>query len=262
MTCERWEDVAFSSEYLATGHSTCYKASPLASKDDVAAASVRHQGFDTRSASSTAGAAFRQRGRKPATIVPVDARTDCLLQVQEGTVGAYLGHDTFLTGMLEQNRALRVVDEGTLQHYGIAIAPGHTSRPCSTSAVLAGCAPRASRFRRVRLYIRSSTRRGPPVRRRRRPRPSPSLPLSAPPHVRHPRVVHSTSRSNRYRAILRRRRRLRDIDHHPRPEVRRHGKRSPGSRAHAPDVGDTGAALIVGVDQGTPEMGFRDHPHW
>jgi polar amino acid transport system substrate-binding protein len=139
MTCERWEDVAFSSEYLATRHKYLVQGeSTIASKDDVAGKRVCvTKGSTSIGILDRANAAFRQQGRKPATIVPVDARTDCLLQVQEGTVDAYLGHDTFLTGMLEQNRALRVVDEGTLQHYGIAIAPEHTYFVQYVNAVLA-----------------------------------------------------------------------------------------------------------------------------
>jgi polar amino acid transport system substrate-binding protein len=58
--------------------------------------------------------------------VLVDARTDCLVDLQEGSVDAYLGHDTFLVGMVDQDPNLRIVNEGTPQHYGIAIGKEHT----------------------------------------------------------------------------------------------------------------------------------------
>jgi ABC-type amino acid transport substrate-binding protein len=57
----------------------------------------------------------------------VDARTDCLVALQEGETDAYLGHDTFLVGMVEQDPDLRIVDQGEEQHYGIAMSPRATA---------------------------------------------------------------------------------------------------------------------------------------
>ena len=37
---------------------------------------------------------------------------------------AYFGHDTFLVGMVAQDPGLRIVPQGDLQHYGIAVGPG------------------------------------------------------------------------------------------------------------------------------------------
>ena len=56
----------------------------------------------------------------------VDTRNDCLLAIQEGTVDAYLGHNTFINGMLEQDPGLRTVEKGTASRYGIAMNLDHT----------------------------------------------------------------------------------------------------------------------------------------
>ena len=80
---------------------------------------------------------FAGQDRKPVVIVLGDARTDCLLQVQEGMVDAYLGHDTFLTGMSESNPALRTVPQGQQQPYGIAIGSANTYFVRYVNAVLA-----------------------------------------------------------------------------------------------------------------------------
>ena len=64
---------------------------------------------------------LEKQGKKPAKPVLVDTRNDCLLELQEGTVDAYLGHDTFINPMLMQDPGLRAVPEGTVSHYGIAM---------------------------------------------------------------------------------------------------------------------------------------------
>jgi ABC-type amino acid transport substrate-binding protein len=82
---------------------------------------------------------FDRQQRKHAVVVPADARTDCLLQLQEGMVDAYLGHDTFMTGMIDQNQRLRMVLQGDEQPYGIAISKrdDHTYFVRYVNAVLA-----------------------------------------------------------------------------------------------------------------------------
>ena len=43
----------------------------------------------------------------------------------EGTVDAYLGHDTFIRGMIDQDPGLETFPEGTPSRYGIAIGRNH-----------------------------------------------------------------------------------------------------------------------------------------
>ena len=57
----------------------------------------------------------------------VDTRNDCHLQLQEGTADAYLGHDTFIDGMMcHEDLQLRTFPEGTVSTYGIAFGKEHT----------------------------------------------------------------------------------------------------------------------------------------
>ena len=56
----------------------------------------------------------------------VDTRNDCQVELQEGEADAYLGHDTFIVGMIDQDPTLDIVDEVEKSHYGIAI--GRTIR--------------------------------------------------------------------------------------------------------------------------------------
>ena len=63
-------------------------------------------------------------------IDPVPDRTRCLVELQDGEVDAYFGHDSFLAGIRVQDANLEQVDlldqPDSVSHYGIAIAKGHT----------------------------------------------------------------------------------------------------------------------------------------
>ncbi len=129
MTCERWDKVAFSSVYLTAAPTFLVRAaSKIPNRDALAGKRVCvTQGSTSVDLMADINAEFEQRGAKPAVVVPVEFRTDCLLELQEGLVDAYLGHDTFLTGMKEQNPGLVSFGAGSseLQHYGIAINKNH-----------------------------------------------------------------------------------------------------------------------------------------
>jgi polar amino acid transport system substrate-binding protein len=139
MTCERWQDVAFSSVYLVAEHRFLVRDdSEIEAEDDIAGKRVCvTAGSTSVDILETINKRFAGQDRKPVVIVLGDARTDCLLQVQEGMVDAYLGHDTFLTGMSESNPALRTVPQGQQQPYGIAIGSANTYFVRYVNAVLA-----------------------------------------------------------------------------------------------------------------------------
>jgi polar amino acid transport system substrate-binding protein len=130
MNCERWAKVAFSSVYLtAVPRFLVRLQSGIDNRDQLAGKRVCVTlGSTSVGLMEDINADFEARKAKPAVVIPVAMRTDCLLQLQEGMVDAYLGHDTFMTGMLGQNPGLTTFETGSadLQHYGIAINPDHT----------------------------------------------------------------------------------------------------------------------------------------
>ena len=119
MTCDRWDKVAFSSEYFTARHEFLVrKDSPVRAASDVAGRRVC-----MTKGSTSIGTLAGMRLQPPPVPRLVDARTDCLVALQEGDVDAYFGHDTFLVGMVAQDPGLRIVPQGDLQHYGIAVGP-------------------------------------------------------------------------------------------------------------------------------------------
>lgn len=123
MTCERWERVAFSSEYYTANQEFLVRDdSALRTIDDLDGARVC-----VTSPSSSQG--ILEDHVPDAELVLVDERIDCLVELQEGRVDAYFGHDSFQYGMKAQNPHLemrRILPKDvTESHYGIAVAQGH-----------------------------------------------------------------------------------------------------------------------------------------
>src|SRR5438477_10670679 len=97
MTCARWEQVAFSAEYLRAHQVLMVrKGSGITSKDQLAGRPV----CVTAGSSSVALLAKEIPTARP---VEVAARNDCLVAIQQGDADAYLGHDTFVRVMVEQD---------------------------------------------------------------------------------------------------------------------------------------------------------------
>ena len=123
MTCERWNKVAFSTEYFTARHEFLVrKDAPVQAASDLAGRRV------CMTKGSTSIDTLARMGLQPPPVPRlVDARTDCLVALQEGEVDAYFGHDTFLVGMVNQDPGLRIVPQGDLQHYGIAAGPDNVT---------------------------------------------------------------------------------------------------------------------------------------
>jgi polar amino acid transport system substrate-binding protein len=132
MTCSRWTLVDFSTEYLTTHQNLLVRNdSEIFGVADLAGRPV----CVTEGSSSVA---LLDEIAPSARHVEVPARNDCLVALQQGDAVAYLGHDTFIRGMNEQDPDnTRIVREPNReQHYGIAISKDHPEMVAFVNAVL------------------------------------------------------------------------------------------------------------------------------
>jgi polar amino acid transport system substrate-binding protein len=127
ITCERAKKVAFSTRYLEATQAFLVRLdSPIEAKEDLSGRRVCvTAGSTSVDILQGMNVDFTAAGRKPIELVQVETRNDCHLELQEGTVDAYLGHDTFILGMMDQDPGLRTFLEGTVANYGIAIGRDH-----------------------------------------------------------------------------------------------------------------------------------------
>jgi polar amino acid transport system substrate-binding protein len=124
MSCERWQDVAFTSEYFQAELAFLVRNdSPVHRQADLAG---RRVCMPTGSSTIKTLEQEIDPGLETAAVLYlVDARQDCLVALQEGKVDAYLGHDTFVRGMADEDPQTRIVPQGHLQHYGMAVNQAH-----------------------------------------------------------------------------------------------------------------------------------------
>jgi polar amino acid transport system substrate-binding protein len=132
MTCERWEQVAFSSQYYqAEQRLLVPRGSPVRSIDDLGGQKV------CAAEASTDLAVVAAAGSRP---VPVSAPEviDCLVLLQLGQIAAVSNDDALLRGLEAQDPATRVVGPSLDQEpYGIMMAQDATDLVRFVNAVLA-----------------------------------------------------------------------------------------------------------------------------
>lgn len=131
MTCERWEHVAFSTEYYAAGQRVLVAgASPMQGIKDLGGAKV----------CATAGStSIRNIARAESGPIPVSVPdwTDCLVLLQQGQVDAVSTDDTILAGLAAQDPNVRVVGEPFSEEpYGIAVRRSEVDLVRYVNAVL------------------------------------------------------------------------------------------------------------------------------
>jgi polar amino acid transport system substrate-binding protein len=132
ITCERLEEIAFSTEYYHSGRRLLVRrGDPARSLDDL----------DGRRVCATAGSTPLQDlvdlpppGPIP---VPVVERGDCLMLLQQGRADAATTNDTILAGWVAQDPNLEIVGPTyTFEATGLGLPPGHDDWARYVNAVL------------------------------------------------------------------------------------------------------------------------------
>ena len=118
ITCERWKDVAFSSEYYRSGQKVLVrKGSDATSLEDLA---------DQRVCAPNATSSMENLLRLAPDAIPVSAEnhTSCLVLFQQGAVDAITGDDTVLAGLAAQDPYAEVPDQEavTAEPYGVGVS--------------------------------------------------------------------------------------------------------------------------------------------
>jgi polar amino acid transport system substrate-binding protein len=131
ITCERWEQIAFSAEYYRSGQKVLVPlGSGATSLDDLAGQRVCAPGASTS----------LERLADFPDVVPVaaDSHTDCLVRFQQGEVDAITGDDTVLAGLSAQDPYAQVVgDTFSDEPYGLGMNAEDVDLVRVVNAVLA-----------------------------------------------------------------------------------------------------------------------------
>ncbi|HEY8474567.1 MAG TPA: glutamate ABC transporter substrate-binding protein [Natronosporangium sp.] len=131
MNCERWQNVAFSTEYYSAGQRVLVTAGSAAEGiDDLGGQRVCAASGST----SIENVAAAESGPIP---VAVPDWTDCLVMLQQGQVDAISTDDSILAGLAAQDPTTKVVGEPFSEEpYGIAVRSSERDLVRYVNAVL------------------------------------------------------------------------------------------------------------------------------
>ncbi|GIG23108.1 putative glutamine-binding protein GlnH [Cellulomonas chitinilytica] len=130
MNCDRWQQIAFSAEYLRSGQKVLVTRDSTATGiDDLAGQRVcAPKGTTTLD---------RLSQHPDITAVAADTHTGCLALFQQGKVDAITGDDTVLAGFVAQDPYAKVVgDAFSAEPYGIGVPAANVDMVRFVNAVL------------------------------------------------------------------------------------------------------------------------------
>jgi polar amino acid transport system substrate-binding protein len=130
ITCARWQEIAFSSEYYRAGQKVLV---PMGSS------ATRLADLNGKKVCAPAGTSSMDNLKKVTGVVAVSAatHTGCLVLFQEGGVDAITGDDTVLAGLAAQDPYAKVVGgRFTQEPYGLGIAKNQVDFVRFVNAVL------------------------------------------------------------------------------------------------------------------------------
>jgi polar amino acid transport system substrate-binding protein len=131
MTCDRWQQVAFSAEYYRAGQKVLV---PLGSK----ATSLDDLGGQRVCAPGGSTSLDKLKTFPDVKFVTAATHTGCLVKFQQGEADAITGDDTVLAGLAAQDPYAKVVgDAFTSEPYGIGVPAGSKDLVRYVNAVLA-----------------------------------------------------------------------------------------------------------------------------
>lgn len=132
INCERWQDVAFSTEYFSAGQRVLVS-------EESEAESIEDLGGQ-RVCAAAGTTSIRNIAAASSEPIPVSVSdwTDCLVMLQQGQVDAISTDDTILAGLVAQdpNNTKVVGEQFSEEPYGIAANQAHTDLIRFVNAVL------------------------------------------------------------------------------------------------------------------------------
>jgi polar amino acid transport system substrate-binding protein len=130
INCDRWKQVAFSSEYYRAGQKLLVPSgSPIRSRSDLGGKRV---------CAPTGSTSLTTISQVPGVVpVAADTHTACLILFQQSKVDAITGDDTVLAGLSAQDPYAEVVGSAfSTEPYGLAMAQDHVDLVRFVNAVL------------------------------------------------------------------------------------------------------------------------------